>query len=70
MTRVRVGAKRTPAVSKPNPTDDAVQAINHWADAPSTAQYDEKLHESGGRFLIACAKRQASALDPFQISLA
>lgn len=48
----------------------AIAALNAWADAESTAAYDEQLHEAAGSFLLVCANRRPAVLDPFQISLA
>jgi len=48
----------------------AVAALTAWADAESTAAYDVALHEAAGSFLLACANRRPTLLDPFQISLA
>jgi len=49
---------------------EAIASLNAWADASSTAVYNEGLHVAVGNFLLACADRPSTILDPFQISLA
>ncbi len=47
----------------------ALDALEAWADAPSTADYDEVLHNVAGVFLLKALSRPTQPLDAFVIPM-
>lgn len=62
------GAQRSAKTSDKDAAE-ARQALDAWADAPSTAGYDETLHSAVGRLLLAMAKREPGAAGGFAIAV-
>jgi hypothetical protein len=69
-SKARPKAARNGNASRHDAIGQAVTALNTWADADSTALYDEQLHEGLGALMLWMIDRAPTAIDPFTISLA
>lgn len=69
-TKKQTKVARSAAPSRHAAIEEAVSDLNTWADADSTALYDEHLHEGVGRLMLWMHERAPSAIDPFSIALA
>lgn len=67
----RAGARAAKPVSKADTAmKDAMAALDAWADAPSTASFDQDLHRAVGGLLLGFLRRPSGQVDPFSVSMA
>jgi len=67
MARKRSAKVKSPADGE---IAEAIEKIEAWGRADSTAGYDHTLHSAVGSLLIRLASRRPAPLDPFLIPLA
>ena len=66
-SRKRAAPHAAPAPSAP--VADELAALDAWADAFHSVNFDEPLHAAVGRFIVSATERH-SLLDPFMIPFA
>lgn len=61
--------RTTTAAPSPEQTADARDALDAWADAASTATYDEVLHRRVAGTLLAFSRHTPGKVDPFVLAM-